>query len=75
MSNSTNEEFSYGVGDSSYKAAGEQTGLRKLCTDFYTLMDTLPEAKLIREMHKCRIPGDGYHFIPMSGYHPGRLYS
>lgn len=52
MSNSTSEKFSYGFGDSSYKAAGEEFGLRKLCTDFYTLMDTLPQAKLIREMHK-----------------------
>ncbi|MBC98003.1 MAG: globin [Halobacteriovoraceae bacterium] len=52
MSNSTNEDSSYGVSDSSYIAAGKEVGLRKLCSDFYTLMDTLPEAKLIREMHK-----------------------
>ena len=49
MSNFINEEFSYGVNDSSYKAAGEESGLRRLCTDFYTLMDTLPEAKMIRK--------------------------
>ena len=41
MSNSTNEDFSYGVSDSSYIAAGKELGLRKLCSDFYTLMDTL----------------------------------
>lgn len=42
MSNST---------DSSYQAAGLEPGLRKLCTDFYELMDTLPEAQEIRKMH------------------------
>lgn len=49
---STNEELLYGVSDSSYKAAGKESGSIKLCTYFYTLMDTLPEAKLIRDMHK-----------------------
>lgn len=53
MSNFTNNSApQYGVLDASYKAAGEEAGLRKLCIDFYELMDTLPEAKNIREMHK-----------------------
>lgn len=41
----------FGQKDSSYKAAGELEGLRKLCADFYQFMDELPEAKIIREMH------------------------
>lgn len=52
MSNSISEKIIFGVADSSYKAAGEEHGLRKLSTDFYSLMDTLPAAKLIRDMHK-----------------------
>lgn len=49
MLNSTNN---YGVGDSSYKAAGGEQGLRTLCSDFYHFMETLPEAQKIRKMHK-----------------------
>lgn len=50
MSNFTNEER-FGYLDTSYKAAGEEPGLRSLCIEFYRLMDTLPEAKKIRDMH------------------------
>lgn len=42
----------YGVGDCSYKAAGEISGLIKLVDSFYGFMDTLPEAKNIRSMHR-----------------------
>jgi len=53
MSNSiNNRSLSYGVKDASYLAAGEEAGLRQLCTDFYHLMSTLPEAQKIRQMHK-----------------------
>lgn len=52
MSNSTDEAKPFGVLDTSYLAAGKEPGLRKLSIEFYQLMDTLPEAKTIREMHK-----------------------
>lgn len=52
MSNSITNPRPYGHQDSSYQAAGEEAGLRKLSTDFYNLMDTLPEAETIRKMHK-----------------------
>lgn len=45
------ETHSYGVGDASYQAAGQLAGLTQLVNDFYDYMDTLPEAKVIREMH------------------------
>ena len=41
----------YGVEDASYQAAGEFEGLQKLVNDFYDIMDEIPEAKRIREMH------------------------
>ena len=46
-----NEKDIYGVGDCSYKAAGEISGLIALVESFYFFMDTLPEAKHIRSMH------------------------
>lgn len=53
MSNSINNHpQNYGVKNASYLAAGGEAGLRKLCTDFYHLMSTLPEAQKIRQMHK-----------------------
>lgn len=42
----------YGFSDNSFKAAGEEAGIRKLVDDFYHLMNELPEAKTIRAMHK-----------------------
>ena len=51
MSNSIDRP-SYGIGNASYLAAGELDGLRKLCEDFYHVMDTLDEAKIIRQMHQ-----------------------
>ncbi len=41
----------YGINDNSYKAAGELAGLTQLVDDFYDYMDSLPEAKTIRDMH------------------------
>ena len=41
----------YGVGDASYRAAGGETGIRRLVDDFYDAMDQLPEAATIRAMH------------------------
>lgn len=43
---------SYGLGDNSYKAAGELEGLTKLVHDFYNFMDSLSEANVVRDMHK-----------------------
>ncbi|MDF1763133.1 MAG: group II truncated hemoglobin, partial [Oleibacter sp.] len=42
----------YGVADGSYQAAGGISGLTKLATSFYYYMDSLPEATVIRSMHK-----------------------
>lgn len=52
MSLSTNNN-PYGVGDKSYLAAGGESGLLNLCSDFYHIMDTLPTASHIRGMHKA----------------------
>jgi hemoglobin len=41
----------FGVGDASYRAAGERAGITRLVDSFYRLMDELPEARVIREMH------------------------
>lgn len=41
----------YGVGNNSYKAAGELAGLNTLVDRFYHYMCTLPEAQSIRKMH------------------------
>ena len=41
----------YGEGDASFQAAGGEAGIRKLVDDFYDVMDTLPEAQVIRNMH------------------------
>jgi len=41
----------YGLGDNSYRMAGELPGIIKLVDEFYRNMDTFPEAKKIRAMH------------------------
>ena len=41
----------YGFEDTTYKAVGGHDGLVTLVDDFYEAMDTLPEAKHIRDMH------------------------
>jgi hemoglobin len=44
-------ELRFGYEDHSYQAAGELLGIRKLVDDFYDVMESLPRAKRIREMH------------------------
>lgn len=34
-----------------YELLGGEAGVRELCTRFYAMMDTLPEARTIRAMH------------------------
>ena len=41
----------YGIGASSYQAAGEIEGIRHLVDDFYTLMDESIDYYAIRQMH------------------------
>ena len=48
----TEQISNFGVGDASYHAAGELDGIQKLVDDFYELMDSLPETKVIRALHK-----------------------
>jgi hemoglobin len=45
------ESTQYGVGDASYKAAGERAGIAVLVDAFYRIMDELPQARGIRRMH------------------------
>ena len=42
----------YGFSDNSFKTAGGEAGIRQLVADFYRFMDELPEAAVIRAMHK-----------------------
>jgi hemoglobin len=42
----------YGFSDTSFQAAGGIDGIRQLVDDFYREMDALPEAVIIRKMHK-----------------------
>ncbi len=46
-----NEEFS------PYQKLGGEAGVRKLVDRFYELMDTLPEAEIIRAMHPQDLAG------------------
>lgn len=39
-----------------YQAAGRVEGITKLVDEFYLNMDTLPEAKIIRDMHPLISP-------------------
>jgi hemoglobin len=41
----------FGVGDASYRAAGERTGIANLVDAFYRIMDEHPQAQSIRRMH------------------------
>ena len=43
--------MSYGQGDASFRAAGGEAGIRQLVDRFYDLMDSLPQAAIIRAMH------------------------
>jgi hemoglobin len=47
------ENSEYGVGDASYQAAGGLSGLTNLVDSFYDNMDSLPEARTIRQMHQA----------------------
>jgi len=52
MSDSVSEgRPEYGVGDASYRAAGEREGIVALVDSFYRIMDEWPEAEVIRRMH------------------------
>ena len=42
----------FGTLDSSYKAAGEEAGIRKLVDEFYHQMETQKRGQHIRAMHK-----------------------
>lgn len=46
------QTVAYGMGDATYQAVGGHAGLVKLVDDFYDAMETLPEAKKIRAMHR-----------------------
>jgi len=48
---STNGKYEYGIGDGSYKMAGEIAGITDLVNQFYDNMDDFPEVKNIRSMH------------------------
>jgi len=41
----------YGEKENSFQSAGGFEGLQKLSASFYGFMDSLPQAKVIREMH------------------------
>jgi hemoglobin len=45
------DESAFGVGDGSYRAAGERAGITQLVDAFYRIMGELPEAQTIRQMH------------------------
>lgn len=52
-----------------YEMLGGEEVLRKLCKRFYEIMDTLPEAKGIRDMHPRNIEGSEKKlFMFMSGW-------
>ncbi|MGB0662504.1 MAG: group II truncated hemoglobin [Pontibacterium sp.] len=46
----------FGFNDASFNAAGGTEGLEQLVDDFYTAMETLPEAKDILAMHRPGLP-------------------
>ena len=43
----------YGNGDATFKAAGGLEGITRIVNRFYDLMDSLPEAKALRDMHSA----------------------
>jgi len=47
-----NKSCEYGVGDNSYKMAGELAGITQLVDEFYHNMATLQAAKKVRNMHQ-----------------------
>lgn len=47
--------MAYGDGDATFQACGGEAGLRRLVEDFYEIMDSLPQAKGIRDMHPASL--------------------
>ncbi len=45
------ENLRFGYQDHSYQAAGQLDGITQLVDDFYQVMDSLPRAQRIRDMH------------------------
>ena len=43
--------MAYGDGDATFQACGGEAGLRRLVETFYAHMDSLPEARRIRDLH------------------------
>ncbi len=51
----SSEAEHYGVGDCSYRSAGELPGITRLVDAFYRHMETLPEAKVVLDMHPANL--------------------
>lgn len=51
MNTTKSDEIRYGVGDASYRAAGQLPGVIQLVEAFYCYMQTLPEAQGILQLH------------------------
>lgn len=51
MSDSKHTDLQYGQKDHSFNTAGGYEGIKQLVDDFYDAMDTLPEARAVRDMH------------------------
>jgi len=70
-------DTAYGQGDATYQAVGGDEGLKKLINDFYDMMDSMPRAKEIRDMHAEELSESRdklYRFL--SGWMGGpRLYA
>lgn len=49
------QKLTYGYEDHSFKAAGGCDGIKQLVNDFYDAMETLPEARHVREMHSASL--------------------
>lgn len=52
---SISKKNAYGDGDATFRALGGVDGIRSLVEKFYHEMDTLPEARRIREMHPSNL--------------------
>jgi len=51
MINSDVTTTNYGQGEASFEAAGGFDGIKQLVDAFYDAMETLPQARTVREMH------------------------
>ena len=51
MSEFKHTDLQYGQHDHSFQTAGGYEGIKRLVDDFYDAMDTLPEARTVRDMH------------------------